>query len=175
MLGVSWDGLERSFESLWRPWEGSWGPQRIHGVPKPRNSLIFATPIRRNACFPRPNMVRDLRGELALADHLAELSARRGPLEQSRMVQNGPEWSHGVSLAVLRECMRSPGTVLRGLATVSGGPERVHGVPKLEILSFLQPLWCDLHVFQGPTWDRVRLSIFIWAPIRRTLYRAGGP
>ena len=52
--------------------------------------------------------------------------------------------------------MGSPGTVLRGLERVSGGPERVHGVPKLEILSFLQPLWCDLHVFQGPTWDRLR-------------------
>ena len=36
--------------------------------------------------------------------------------------------------------MGSPGTVLRGLVRVSGGPERVHGVPKLEILSFLQPL-----------------------------------
>ena len=75
----------------------------------------------------------------------------------------GPEWSPGAlgrvsggpergSLEVLRGCMRSPGTVLRGLVRVSEGPERVHGVPKLEILSFLQPLWCDLHVFQGPTW-----------------------
>ena len=51
------------------------------------------------------------------------------------------------SLGVLREFMGSPGTH----GGVSGGPERVHGVPKLEILSFLQPLWCDLHVFQGST------------------------
>ena len=35
--------------------------------------------------------------------------------------------------------MGASGTVLRGLERVSGGPERVHGVPKLEILSFLQP------------------------------------
>ena len=77
------------------------------------------------------------------------------------MVQNGPKWSRmvtwrllgrlGGSLEVLRGCMGSPGTVLRGLVRVSGGPERVHGVPKLEILLFLQPLWCDLHVLQGPT------------------------
>ena len=85
-----------------------------------------------------------------------------GP-EWSRTLDNGPEWSPGAlgrvsggpergSLEVFRGCMGSPGTVLRGLVRVSGGPERVHGVPKLEILSFLQPLWCDLHVFQGPTW-----------------------
>ena len=60
--------------------------------------------------------------------------------------------------------MGSPGTVLRGLVRVSGGPERVHGVPKLEILSFLQPLWCDLHVFQGPTWDRITKSFRVIPP-----------
>ena len=81
-------------------------------------------------------------------------SSRRGLWRSSKgatMVSGGPERG---SLEVFRGCMGSPGTVLRGLVRVSGGPERVHGVPKLEILTFLQPLWCDLHVFQGPTWDR---------------------
>ena len=76
-------------------------------------------------------------------------SSRRGlwrSSEGATMVSGGPERG---SLEVFRGCMGSPGTVLRGLVRVSGGPERVHGVPKLEILSFLQPLWCDLHVFQG--------------------------
>ena len=55
--------------------------------------------------------------------------------------------------------MGAPETVLRGLVRISRGPERVHGVPKLEILSFLveiyhnslifATLWCVLHVFQG--------------------------
>ena len=79
-------------------------------------------------------------------------SSRRGlwrSSEGATMVSGGPERG---SLEVFRGCMGSPGTVLRGLVRVSGGPERVHGVPKLEILSFLQPLWCDLHVFQGSTW-----------------------
>ena len=98
----------------------------------------------------------------------------------------GPEWSPGAlgkvsggpergSLEVFRGCMGSPGTVLRGLVRVSGGPERVHGVPKLEILSFLQPLWCDLHVFQGPTWDSMPGSKWLGEAYRRTCESAGGP
>ena len=69
-----------------------------------------------------------------------------GP-EWSRTLDNGPEWSPGAlgrvsggpergSLEVFRGCMGSPGTVLRGLLRVSGGPERVHGVPKLANRSF---------------------------------------
>ena len=71
-------------------------------------------------------------------------SSRRGlwrSSEGATMVSGGPERG---SLEVFRECMGSPGTVLRGLVRVSGGPERVRGVPrgsmgspKLEILSFL--------------------------------------
>ena len=52
----------------------------------------------------------------------------------------------GESLEVLRE----------DLWRVSGGPERVHGVPKLEILEILQPLYCDLLVFRSkisPKWS----------------------
>ena len=101
------------------------------------------------------------------------------------MVNNGPEWSkHWTmvsggpergSLEVFRGCMGSPGTVLRALVRVSGGPERVHGVPKLEILSFLQPLWCDLHVFQGPTGHR-RSKDFPGLPIvLATGWTTGGP
>ena len=80
-------------------------------------------------------------------------------------VDNGPELSPGAlgrvsggpergSLEVSRGCMGSPGTVLRGLVRVMCARRGFMGSPKLEILSFLQPLWCDLHVFQGPTWDR---------------------
>ena len=68
-------------------------------------------------------------------------SSRRGlwrSSEGATMVSGGPERR---SLEVLRGCMKSPGTVLRGHLRVSGGPERVHGVPrgsmespKLEIL-----------------------------------------
>ena len=33
-------------------------------------------------------------------------------------------------MEVLGGCMGAPETVLRGLVRVSGGPERVHGVPR---------------------------------------------
>ena len=75
--------------------------------------------------------------KMHLGGHSADLRVRWGPLRRVNMVQNGH--------------MASPGTALRGLVRVSGGPERMHGVLKFEILSFLQPLWCDLHVFQGST------------------------
>ena len=55
-------------------------------------------------------------------------SSRRGlwrSSESATMVSGGPERG---SLEVFRGRMGSPGTVLRGLARVSGGPERVHGV-----------------------------------------------
>ena len=88
-----------------------------------------------------------------------------------RTVKNGPEWSRMVTWRLLGRLAGSPGTVLRDLFRVSEGPERVHGVPrgfmgspKLGILSFLQFLWCDLHVFQGPTWDRLRVGKFIETP-----------
>ena len=90
-----------------------------------------------------------------------------GP-ELSRTLDNGPEWSPGAlgrvsggperrSLEVFRECMGSPGTVLKALVTGMCARRGFKGSPKHEILSFLQPLWCDLHVFQGPTWDRLRV------------------
>ena len=73
-----------------------------------------------------------------------------GP-EWSRTLDNGPEWSPGAlgrvsggpergSLEVFRGCMGSPGTVLRGLVRVMCARRGFMGSPKLEILSFLQPL-----------------------------------
>ena len=57
-------------------------------------------------------------------------SFRRGlwrSSEGATMVSGGPERG---SSEFLSGCLASPGTVLRGLLRVSGGPERVHGVPR---------------------------------------------
>ena len=107
-----------------------------------------------------------------------------GP-EWSRTFDNGPEWSPGAlgrvsggpergSLEVFRGCMGSPGTVLRGLVRVMCARRGFMGSPKLEILSFLQPLWCDLHVFQGPTWRGPSESKMHWPPYGAVKIPLGG-
>ena len=145
--------------------EGSWGPQ---------NSKFshFCNLYGVICTFSRAQRGTALGNVFGGGPSISGPTRALGGPKKLRTLDNGPEWSPGAlgrvsggpergSLEVFRGCMGSPGTVLRGLVRVSGGPERVHGVPrgfrgspKLEILSFLQPLWCDLHVFQGPRWDR---------------------
>ena len=98
----------------------------------------------------------------------------------------GPEWSPGAlgrasvgpergSLEVFRGCMGSPGTVLRALVRVMCARRGFMGSPKFEILSCLQPLWCDLLVFQGPTWDRITGPIQLRPLIFANNIALGGP
>ena len=94
--------------------------------------------------------------------------ASPGPLGR---VSGGPQRVHGVSLDGHEsscEGLYGPEWSPGAFGRVSGGPERVHGAPTFEILSFLQPLWCDLHVFQGPTWDRMPRAKWPGATLART-------
>ena len=58
---------------------------------------------------------------------------------------------------------------------VPGGPEREPGVLKLEILSFVQPLWCEMHIFLGPTWHSILKCNWVSDANFVTLCTTGGP
>ena len=67
-------------------------------------------------------------GEIQLAPHSDDFVLRWGAL---RMLKTIPDYSRMV-LFVTNMLMHAP---------------------KARNSLILQPLWCDLHVFQGPTWD----------------------